>query len=120
MSGDLKDILSNLNPEIDQELLLQYLQGKLSAAQQHEVEKQMMKDDFDADALEGLSGLKDRKKLQFMVEQLNQELRKKTNKKNKKKLRELNIPPWIIISLVIILVLIIVSYVIIFMYMKQM
>jgi hypothetical protein len=120
MSGDLKDILSNLNPDIDQELLLQYLQGKLSATQQHEVEKQMMNDEFDADALEGLAQLKNKKEINFLVEQLNQELRKKTAKKKKNKLRELNIPPWIIISLIVILLLIIVSYVIIFMYMKQM
>ena len=119
MSGDLKDILSNLNPEIDQELLMQYLQGKLSASQQHEVEKEMLKDEFDADALEGLTGLKDKKQINLLVEQLNQELRRKTNKKKKHKLKELNVPPWIIISLIIILVLIIISYVIIFMYMKQ-
>ena len=119
MSDNLKDILSNLNPEMDQELLLQYLQGKLSASQQHEVEKQMLKDDFDADALEGLSGLKDKKKIQLLVEQLNQDLRKKTAKKKMKQMGELNIPPWIIISLIIILVLIIISYIIIYLYMKN-
>jgi len=42
MSEDLKDILSNLNPDVDQETLLQYLQGKLSAQDQHDLEKQMM------------------------------------------------------------------------------
>ena len=119
MSGDLKDILSNLNPDMDQELLMQYLQGKLSATQQHEVEKQMLKDEFDADALEGLAGIRDKKNINLLVEQLNRELRKRTIKKKKNKLQELNIPPWIIISLIIILALIILSYVIIFMYMKQ-
>ena len=119
MSGDLKDILSNLNPEMDQELLMQYLQGKLSATQQHEVEKQMLQNDFEADALEGLAGMLDKKNINLLVEQLNLELRKRTQKKRKNKLQELNIPPWIIISLIIILALIIVSYVIIFMYMKQ-
>ena len=52
MSENLKDILSHLNPDIDQETLLLYLQGKLSTEQQHEVEKQMMDNDFEADALE--------------------------------------------------------------------
>ena len=35
MSENLKDILSHLNPDIDQETLLLYLQGKLSTEQQH-------------------------------------------------------------------------------------
>ena len=52
MSESLKDILSNLNPDIDQETLLQYLQGKLTAEQQHELEKQMMENEFESDALE--------------------------------------------------------------------
>jgi len=40
MPGDLKDILSRLSPDVDQEILLRYLQGKLSSEQQHELEKQ--------------------------------------------------------------------------------
>ncbi len=43
MQENLKDILSNLSTEVDQETLLLYLQGKLSAEQQHEVEKKMLK-----------------------------------------------------------------------------
>ena len=62
MSENLKDILSNLNPDIDQETLLNYLQVKLSAEQQHEVEKQMLQDDFGSEAMEGLQEIKDRKK----------------------------------------------------------
>jgi hypothetical protein len=41
MQENLKDILTNLSTEVDQETLLLYLQGKLSAEQQHEVEKKM-------------------------------------------------------------------------------
>ncbi|MBA2745023.1 MAG: hypothetical protein H0U44_02250 [Flavisolibacter sp.] len=119
MKDDLKDILSNLNPGIDQETLLLYLQGKLSEEKHHELEKQILRDDFDSDALEGLEGMQDRKNVQVIVDQLNQELRKKTIKKKRSKLQELNIQPWIIISLIIILLLIVISYVIIFMYMKE-
>ena len=59
MSESLKDILSNLNPDIDQETLLLYLQGKLSPEQQHEVEKGLLVDDFESDALEGLEHFKE-------------------------------------------------------------
>lgn len=61
MNKDLKDILSNLNPDVDQETLLRYLQGKLSEQEQHEIEKQMMGSDFEADALEGLQEFKTKK-----------------------------------------------------------
>jgi hypothetical protein len=120
MSEDLKDILSHLNPDIDQETLLLYLQGKLSAEQQHELEKQMMADDFESDALEGLENFKDKKKLSQLVDQLNYELRKKTDKK--KKLRnklELKLDPWIIITVVVILLLVIVSFFVIHQYLQH-
>jgi hypothetical protein len=118
MSGDLKDILSHLNPNIDQETLLLYLQGKLSAEKQHEIEKEMLQGDFEADALEGLSAIHDKNKIEVLVEQLKQDLKNKTLKKKKKSPKEASIQPWLVISLVVILVLIIISYVIIYLYMK--
>jgi hypothetical protein len=120
MSENLKDILSHLNPDIDQETLLLYLQGKLSAEQQHEVEKQMMDGDFESDALEGLENFSDKRKLTQLVDQLNDELKKKTEKK--KKLRQkldLKIDPWVIVTVVIVLLLVIVSYFIIHRYLQR-
>jgi hypothetical protein len=120
MSENLKDILSHLNPDIDQETLLQYLQGKLSADQQHEVEKQMMEDDFESDALEGLENFKDKRKLAQLVDQLNFELKKKTEKK--KKLRQkldLKVDPWVIVTVIIVLLLVVISYFIIHRYLQQ-
>jgi hypothetical protein len=114
MNEDLKNILSNLNPDIDQETLLQYLQGKLSAQQQHELEKQMMDNDFNADALEGLEEFKNKKNINVLVDQLNADLKRRTEKK--KRFREklkLNLDANLIIAIVIILLLIILSYMII-------
>jgi hypothetical protein len=114
MSENLKDILSNLNPEVDQETLLLYLQGKLTAEQQHEVEKKMLEDDFESDAMEGLEKIKDKKQLSFLVEQLQRDLKKKTEKK--KRFREklqLKLDPWLIILIVLILLLVIISYILI-------
>ena len=42
MSDNLKDILSHLSPEIDQETLLLYLQNKLSVEKKHEVERKLL------------------------------------------------------------------------------
>lgn len=114
MSEDLKDILSHLNPEVDQETLLRYLQGKLSAGEQHEVEKQMMDSDFDSDALEGLQNFEDKKNIIALVDNLNKDLKRRTEKK--KRFREklkFRFDTTLVIALVIILLLIILSYLII-------
>ena len=111
MSDKLKDILSHLNPDIDQETLLRYLQGKLSAEEQHELEKGMMDHEFDSDALDGLQQLKDTNNISVLLHQLNRELRKKTEKK--KRFREklqLRVEPWLIIALIIILLLAVIGF----------
>ena len=114
MNDDLKDILSNLNPEVDQETLMRYLQGKLSEQEQHEVEKQMMGDDFEADALEGLQEFENKKDLSSLVDQLNADLKRRTEKKKRAKEKmKLNLDSNLIIAVVIILLLIAVSYFII-------
>ena len=115
MSENLKDILSNLNPDIDQETLLNYLQGKLSAEQQHEVEKQMLQDDFGSEAMEGLQEIKDRKKISLLVAQLNQDLKKKTEKKKRSRNKlQLRIEPWLIIAIVVILLIAVLGYLVIY------
>ncbi len=81
MADNLKDILSNLNPSVDQETLLLYLQGKLSEEKKYEVEKQLLKDEFNEEAFEGLESFKDKEQLSYMVEALNRDLKKKTAKK---------------------------------------
>ena len=81
MSDDLKDILSNLNKEIEQDKLLDYLNKKLSAPEAHDVEKQMTNDEFMNDAVEGLEKFKDKKDLPLYVEQLNHELKQQLKKK---------------------------------------
>ena len=111
MKDNLKDILSNLNPDIDQETLLLYLQGKLSSEEQHQLEKKMLDGDFESDAMDGLQHFQDKKKINLFVEQINQELRKKTTlKRKKRKSKELHLDPSILIALVLILILAVVSF----------
>lgn len=114
MQENLKDILSNLSTDIDQETLLLYLQGKLSADQQHHLEKQLVENDFAADALEGLQKIKNEQHLHLLVDQLNRDLKKKTDKKKASlKKRQPADDPWLLIALIILLLLIIISYLII-------
>ena len=115
MHENLKDILSNLSTDIDQETLLLYLQDKLSAEKQHELEKAIIDNDFDGDAVEGLQDFKDQQRLALLVNQLKRDLKKRTQKKNnhREKLRIKN-ELWLYITLLIILLLVIISYFILY------
>ena len=114
MSNDLKNILSNLNKDIEQEKLLDYLNKNLSAAEAHEVEKQMADDAFMNDAVEGLEQFKNKKDLSLLVEQLNNDLKKQTEKKKlKKEKRKLRDQPWLYFTLVLLLILIVISYILV-------
>ena len=114
MPENYKDILSNLSPDVDQEKLMQYLQGQLSETQKHEVEKQLLQNEFDEEAMEGLQEIKDKQQIQYMVEMLNRDLKKKTEKKKKRREKmKIKDQPWLYISILILILLIVLSYIVI-------
>src|SRR5215217_4685425 len=114
MKENLKDILSNLHSEVDQATLLKYLEGKLSSEEQHEVEKNTIDDAFEADAMEGLQEFSGNATISSLVEQLNLDLKKKTEKKKKwPHRREVKLEPWLLIAIILILLVAIISYFII-------
>jgi len=120
MKRDLHDILANLNGKVDPEILVLYLQGKLSQDQRHEVEKHLIDNDFDDEALQGLEKVKDKDQVSATVDQLNRDLRIKTAKKKKRRrASELKEDPWLWIALLIILLLIVISFVIIHKQMQE-
>lgn len=114
MSDNLKDILSNEHPEIDQETMLLYLQGKLSPEQKHEVERILMQGNFEEDAMDGLQAFNDKEQIQYTVEALNRDLKKRTEKKQKRG-DKLKLPDQstTIIAIIILLLLVAFSYVLI-------
>lgn len=119
MQENYKDILSNLSTDIDQETLLLYLQGMLSPERRHEVEKKLAADQFQDDAVEGLQEIKDKEQLQFMVEMLNRDLKKKTQaKKTRREKMRIPYQPWIYVSILILLLLIIICYIVIRKYLQ--
>ena len=114
MKENIKNILTNLSTDIDQEILLQYLQDKLSEEKKHEVEKQLLENEFASDAIEGLQQIKNKKDINIIIDQLNRDLKLKTAKKNLRRERlKLKDQPWLYISLIIFLLLIIISYIVI-------
>lgn len=114
MSDGLKDILSNLNKEIDQEKLIQYLNRHLTDEEQHTVEMMMNEDDFLSDAVEGLQTLENKENISLHVQQLNEGLKKQLGSKSRRrKKRKIEDQPWIYYSIVIILVLIVIAWLVI-------
>jgi predicted secreted protein len=114
VSDNLKDILSHLSTDIDQETLLLYLQDKLSQEKKHEVEKKLMDNEFANDAMEGLQAFKDKQQIAYMVDMLNRDLKKKTEKKKQRREKmKLKDQSWLYLSIVIIIILIIISYLVI-------
>ena len=120
MSNNLKDILSHLSTEVDQETLLKYLEGRLSDEQRHELEKKMLTSEFSDDAMEGLQEIKNKAKISSLVEQLNRDLHKKLEKRKKRREKfRFKDQPWLYIAILIILLLIVLSYVVIHRMLQQ-
>jgi hypothetical protein len=114
MQDNLKDILSHLATDIDQDTLLLYLQDKLSEEKKHEVERKLADNEFASDALDGLQAFNDKQQVAHMVEMLNRDLKKKTERKKQRR-EKLKLPDqsWIYISVIIVIILAILSYVVI-------
>jgi anti-sigma factor RsiW len=114
MSNELFNILSHSNKDIDNQKLMDYISGKLSEQEKHEVEELMADNELMNDAIEGLSNMKDKVNLQAYVDQLNQGLHKQLEEKKirreKKRLQEY---PWIYFTIVLILLLCIAAFLII-------
>ena len=114
MQDNLRDILSHLSTDIDQETLLLYLQDKLSQEKKHEVEKKLLENEFANDALEGLQQFKDKQKIAHVVDVLNRDLKDRTEKKKKRRAKmAINDLSWLYLAIVVIILLIIISYVVV-------
>jgi len=113
MSDDLLNILSNSNKDIDNQKLMDYLSGKLSKQEQHELEKEMAGSEMMDDAVEGLKAMKDQQAIQSYVEQLNNNLHKQLHqKKARREKRKLKDQPYIYLAIVLVLALIVITYMI--------
>ena len=113
MSDDLKNILSNnASPEKNNsDEIRKYILHELSDADQHKLEKQLLDDDFEADALEGLKTIKDNQKIDLHLYQLKKSLKAKTTiKKDRFEKRKVKSPWWLYFSILLLLLIIILVY----------
>ena len=111
MSKDLLNILSNSNKDIDNQKLMDYLSGKLSQQEQHELEKQMAESELMSDAVEGLSAINDQQNIPAFVEQLNKDLHKQLKQKRARRTRKrFKDNPYIYLAVILLLALIFITY----------
>ena len=66
--------------KITKDHIIQYLKGKLPEAERHDLEKLMLDDSFLNDAVEGLSHLENPEQALLLLEQIEKEIRSKTDK----------------------------------------
>ena len=96
---------------ISEDKLMAYLDGKLSASEQHDIELWLSEEGMESDALEGLRTLKPEDAL-HTVNKLKHDLRKKiTGRKHKRRPLRADHFTWIAIA--IILLLVVVAYIVI-------
>ena len=111
MSNDLLNILSNSSKDIDNQKLMDYISGKLTGKDKHEVEKWMIDNNFESEALEGLEIVKDKNNLESYVnglnKQLNHYLKEKKQRRDRKKIKEI---PWAYVAIVFVLLLVVIAY----------
>ncbi len=113
MSDELKDILGNSNKDIDNQKLMDYLSRKMSAQEQHDLEKMMAEDDFMNDAVEGLEQISNTANIDLYTEQLNRSLQKQLSvKQQRREKRKLKDQPWVYLAIITLLLLCIIAYVV--------
>jgi ferric-dicitrate binding protein FerR (iron transport regulator) len=118
--NNLKDILSNSNKDIDNQQLMDYLSGKLNAAEQQAFEEQMAENDLFNDALEGLQQVENKQQLDLIQYELNRKLRQQLQDRgHKKERRKIQGFQLTIITIIIILILCVLAFVVIYMNNKK-
>ena len=114
--ADIDNIL-NKEGELNEAILLKYLEGTLSREEAYAVEKQMAASDFVNDAVEGLGNFKSKKSISVIVDELNNNLQQQTSKpKNRREKRRLKGLDGILISVIIVLMLCMLGYAVLHVY----
>jgi anti-sigma factor RsiW len=115
MTDNWKDILIQ-SSAIDQKKLMDYLEGKLSDKEKHEVESLLNDSPFLDDAVEGLSQMKDKQKIAAILAELDNHLHQKIKEKKKRKAKDLFFPGWLVFTTATIIILILIAFIIYKMY----
>jgi len=107
----------NKEGDLNEAILLKYLEGTLSREEAYAVEKQMATSDFVNDAVEGLGNFKSKRSIAIIVDELNNNLQQQTSKpKKRREKRRLKGLDGILISVIIVLMLCMLGYAVLHVY----
>lgn len=111
MSDEVNDMLSPDDQKITDQQLLDYMNNKLPANENHIIEKEIIDSPFINDAVEGLAAFKNQPDLLKIASQLNGNLHKHLLAKKKKRLLSIAAnEPFIILAIIITIAVIILGY----------
>jgi hypothetical protein len=118
--GDLRDILSNNDEQLNEDELMNYLEDNLSAEDKHAFEEKMADSQFVNDAIHGLKKFKNKQQLKDTLHHLNKLLEKQTASKEqrnqKKSIKEL---PMVLLTALLILLICIIGYFVIHLFIRH-
>jgi ferric-dicitrate binding protein FerR (iron transport regulator) len=108
--SELNNILHNGKGKLTEEKLNAYLEGRLTAKEQHEVEQWLADEGMEADAIEGLKNIT-ANETAFITQRINLTLQKELHKKSRRRTKAIIDNNWAWIAVIIVLMLCIVAYV---------
>jgi anti-sigma factor RsiW len=85
VKADLNDIFVSTRQCPGQQQLLDYIQGRLSPAEQHEVEKHVADCELCSDAVEGLSAIGQKERIPIWVRQMKWDLLRKLRRRTRRR-----------------------------------
>jgi anti-sigma factor RsiW len=115
MTDKWKDILSG-SGAIDSRKLMDYLEGKLTDEEKHEVESRLADSPFLDEAMEGLSQMKDKQMIATILTELNRQLDRKIAQRKTRRTRTLQFPVWLLLATAAVIILAVLAYVVYRMY----
>jgi hypothetical protein len=115
--SELKDILKNNNGKLPDDKLLAYLEGRLSADEQRDVELWLAEESMEGDAIEGLQALSVHE-TRKTVDSLNYGLKKEMHNK-KRRHKQIKDNPWSWLAIIVILLMCVLAYIVIYMVLKN-
>lgn len=120
--SDIHDILSSYKgdqlPKLTEEKLQAYLEGKLSAEEQHAVEILLSEEGMESDAVEGLTTMSI-KESTASVNKLNRRLQQQLATKKRKRNGFYRDNKWNVLSVFVLLLLIVLAYLVLHFLLKK-
>jgi hypothetical protein len=99
--------------ELNEDELVNYLKGNLSAEDAHEIEKQMADSSFVKDGVEGLQQFSSTEKINSYVQNINTNLQQKLAVKRRKTKKGIQNLSWEFIAVIVVILLCLLGYAII-------